>query len=366
MLCSQARACKDAPGDSFNRGCKQVASFLLSCASGIACERDAWENPWPPESSPGRWVNVRLCDGECKFVVWLHAGDAEWFANYLNCAHWCNVENPCWCCPANHFEYSTCSVHDCSKNAPFKDMLFTERDAPMSTHCLVQDLGLCRQHNPGDWQHSGALGAFQRIAGSELQEHLTSRHYTGTHASRLEQLWADIRELTCELGITNRMTNLTLSMFYSASSYPILKAKAAETEALMPILAELCDALRDPHSLTDSIRLRMLRNVCRGQDIIRQGSMFLTARESDELLESWEEVMACNNYLLHSCLEQGRLRYSMTIKHHYMWHVCYLGRFPNPRFAWCYPWEDYMGRLVVSAKTTMASSPPELVGKKLM
>ena len=43
-----------------------------------------------------------------------------------------------------------------------------------------------------------------------------------------------------------------------------------------------------------------------------------------------------------------------------------LTRFLNPRFHWCYQFEDYMGMIVTIARKCTASTPTTRVGSKVM
>ena len=72
------------------------------------------------------------------------------------------------------------------------------------------------------------------------------------------------------------------------------------------------------------------------------------------------------NWLMQDALDRKLLLWGFTVKLHFLWHTCDLARFQNPRLIWCYPLEDFMGKIVGSAKGCIAGTPAHLIGKKVM
>ena len=53
-------------------------------------------------------------------------------------------------------------------------------------------------------------------------------------------------------------------------------------------------------------------------------------------------------------------------KHHMLWHIAHMARWINPRAHWCYDFEDFVGDVIVSAKSCIAGTPMTLIGSKVM
>lgn len=368
-LCSQARANKNVAGDSLEDISTMIAHLFTSLKTGWSPRQDPWERDWPPGCIMLEYLNVQLCQGTCRFIVWLLGGDAQWFADYLRCPHYGSTEEPCHLCPANMHPASIYKVTDFQLDASFKDVLYGPDMEPMSDHPLVGGLGCTRQHNPHDWMHAGDLGVWQRVGGSILQDFVTSSAYEGRLEQRNESLWRDILFIYDQLGTKERLANLTLNMYYTNTPghAPCMSCKAAEMSDLMFVLRAMCYAFRSRHNhdLDGEVRLRMIDCICNCITVVKKGSPFLTAQQSGDLLSNFEEFLMCNNHLMKSAFARGQLRYHVTIKHHSLWHCCYLARYINPRLAWGYPFEDWMGRLVLAAKCCTAGSPPALIGNKV-
>ena len=64
-------------------------------------------------------------------------------------------------------------------------------------------------------------------------------------------------------------------------------------------------------------------------------------------------------------IKQGLLLYNIASKLYCFWHMCQMSKFMNPRAAWAYGFEDFMGKLSRSAAACVSGTPAKLVGKKL-
>lgn len=116
----------------------------------------------------------------------------------------------------------------------------------------------------------------------------------------------------------------------------------------------------------DTILLHTLNELCDVEMIIHTGPDFLSAAESRKLLQSMDNVMLGYNWLMKDALDRDLLRFGFTVKLHFLWHTCHLARFQNPRLIWCYPFEDYMGKVVQSAQGSIAGTAAPLMGNKVM
>ena len=62
----------------------------------------------------------------------------------------------------------------------------------------------------------------------------------------------------------------------------------------------------------------------------------------------------------------GRKLYHLTFKTHHLWHIADNSRFLNPRFTWCYGAEDFMCVIVTTGRASVAGTPMEGIGSKLI
>ena len=371
MLVSSARANQGEETDTFRQATKMAAHLLNFCRTGVFGSQDPWLRDWPMNSRQDDLKHTFLCEGRFHVVRWLLTGDSDWFGNYLRFPHHATNHLPCWLCPANRLD-PLCLVSDCAPGARFKSMLHGVHDddnanPPVSTHEIMEITGASRHHNHGDWQHAVDLGALAYFLASVLVCFLQNC-YTGTLNTRLQHMWKDIHQKYIDMNINpaNRMSNLTLKMFYNTSSFPLLHAKAAESAALLHVLHEMSFALRRPLELKDDVQHRALCHLVKCDNLVRKSGDFLNDSDARSLLSATEDFLLCQNWLLKHALREKKMLYPWTIKYHFMWHIAYLSRYGSPRLAWCYPFEDFMGRLVISAKASMAGTSQPMLGNKVM
>ena len=99
----------------------------------------------------------------------------------------------------------------------------------------------------------------------------------------------DICQIYDQLQSKNRLTNLTLKMFFSTTSIPVLHAKAAETSALLYVIRDLFGGWRRVGNTHDDVLMSTLNSMCDAGLIVRTGGDFL----SD--LEFWNRSTSFNN-----------------------------------------------------------------------
>eukprot|EP00969_Alexandrium_andersonii_P030409 1326228-Alexandrium_andersonii.AAC.1 len=148
-------------------------------------------------------------------------------------------------------------------------------------------------------------------------------------------------------------------------AFPCLKAKAAEARSLLFVMQDVCVALGTP---TDKAkhRLAAVASLCAMYRVFLTGPVVLPEEGAKAALEHCEAFLLHYNWLLHSSLHKGDLLYNFTFKFHHLWHISHLSAYLNPVATWCYKYEDFMGKLVQSAKACLAGSPMEIVGNKCM
>jgi len=104
----------------------------------------------------------------------------------------------------------------------------------------------------------------------------------------LARLWRRIGELYRELGIEERLTNLTLAMLCNVdkphANYPTLKAKAAETRHLVPVMAKLL-VEEDDGSDVSQHRIQAIQALCSFYTILESQPMFLPPSASNAVMK---------------------------------------------------------------------------------
>ena len=211
--------------------------------------------------------------------------------------------------------------------------------------------------------HTSCLGVCGYIMGSVLQE-LILFNGSNTPKENLKDFWGLLATKYSDDGVTNRLTSLTLPML-GALNKPCLHAKAAETQALLGPVSSIC---RDTHdgSDHDSHRLLVLESLHDLYRLLKAAPMFLDEEQWVRALALVDTVLLHNNALLHSSIQDGYILYPVHFKHHLLWHIVYSARWLNPTACWCYQWEDFMGKLVLSAKNCVAGTPMTMVASKVL
>ena len=113
-----------------------------------------------------------------------------------------------------------------------------------------------------------------------------------------------------------------------------------------------------------------LRKGCSIRGVLGRASKLCRLRDSPskDLREPSRLVLylLCHNYFVKCALARGRLLYHMATKMHLFWHLVDMARWQNPRWAACFEFEDFMGKMKKSAQAAMAGSSLALIGSKVM
>ena len=190
--------------------------------------------------------------------------------------------------------------------------------------------------------HTGDLGVVQAFAGRALDE--LCNEWPGEVAiqSKVNQLWLAIKSKYEENQCNNKLSMLKREMFHRQEDFPILKAKAAESRALLFTLRDICADLHDG-SDRDEHRARCFASLTSVYTIFQSADVVLTDAESKSALEHYNTFLLHYNWLLKRSLSQGVRRYGVYYKFHNMWHIVDQSKWLNPIYTWCYDFESFMG-----------------------
>ena len=163
-----------------------------------------------------------------------------------------------------------------------------------------------------------------------------------------------------------RLTNFNLEMFVHAEDVASLSAKAAETHHLLFAVCGVCSSL-NTGSDRDNHRRLALESLAGAYKVFKEGDMFLThAAANKKAAELLDAHLLHYNWLLHNALSNGYRCYPIQFNTHNIWHIADHAKCMNPRFTWCYEFEDFMGSMVTSAKACLAGAIMSLIGSKVV
>jgi hypothetical protein len=344
-----------------------IAHFFNAMYSGERPRLDPYGKPWPKDSVEAHNIDKPFLGGKHRIVVWRLTGDLEHHANEFLLSHF-NSNFPCSHCCVNRIEGAPLQVTDLARNAEWKkpEHQLSNRDVPTS-HPVWSIHGVTRAHAIGDLMHTGEGGVVLYCMGGAMRE-LTqeSTMYEGsTIEKRTSELFNDIQKQYKELNSDSKLNALYPSMFApDHTGFPCLHAKCAESRHLVPAM---CLVLRERgvHNRLDAHRLEAFEQLQRMYRIIAEGDMFLTAREAADILDAVERFLVHYNFLHKYWQSRGKLLYNITIKAHILWHIAYDARYLNPRSAWVYDFEDFVGKIMKCAKACVAGTPMHLISHKV-
>ena len=303
-------------------------------------------NPFRDGTFAASVAGQPICEGRFRGCIWAMPMDAEWACNELGTEHFNGVSCCPWC-PADRDRFN---VRDCSKAACWKPFVYVPGHARIvSAHPIWQrGLGTSRFTYIGDWMHSGDGGVLLLLHASVFKDLLSPGEPfgDGSAAGNRGKLWEALQQGYIDADERKRLYNLPLEMIggLESGTYPKLKAKCNESKCLVkPMLLMLIKF--DDGSDRAAHRIQCYQRLHRMNVIMAEGGLFLTEEAAADLLSSCEAFMQHYSWLAVKSMEAGLLRYNVTPKLHYLWHIAYFGRFQNPKAVWCYGFEDFVGRI---------------------
>jgi len=273
-------------------------------------------------------------------------GDLEFFANVLGMSHW-NSDELCWACDASKKD----AARDWQCN--WANRGWTLRDPAdykfNTLHPLFKLPGVTSWCVCFDQLHClDNHGVASHLVGSSLHQMIYTKVRGKAANEELARLWRRIGELYRELGIEERLTNLTLAMLCNVdkphANYPTLKAKAAETRHLVPVMAKLL-VEEDDGSDVSQHRIQAIQALCSFYTILESQPMCLPPSASNAVMKTMETLLLHYAWLHDDALGKDQWLYNMVPKCHYSWHLAYNCRFMNARFSWTYKCESWVGKV---------------------
>ena len=213
--------------------------------------------------------------------------------------------------------------------------------------------------------HTSCLGVAQSMLGAVLSELVDEDHFAGPIPFRLAQIFGLIKRYYGAMNTPARLANLKKSILGSRRHWSALSAKAAETQHLLFVMQFVLRDLNDG-SAHHEHRLRAVCCLIRIYTAFKDGGLVLDPGVADSALEEMNLLYAHWHWLLCRAMGRGDLNWPVLQQMHTLYHIVHQSKYLNPRYTWCYQYEDYMRTVVMAAKTSMAGSPMHIIGSKVI
>jgi hypothetical protein len=326
--------------------CGRYAQWdMETLLSGTHPVLDATGQPWPVGSVESKAQGKPLAGGFF-FVPWIIKGDLEYYANVLGLEHWGRALHPCMFCKVDRGDWPWTD----HRLLGHPNLQWTEaewRANHPNVHRLFSILAMGLWSIQLDIMHTVSLGVAQHIAGNILYEIIYVVLARGSVKSRVQDLWLAILEGYRLISATTRLGGLTLSMFTDPSRphqvFPLLKAKAKETEWLCRALAFVWPQFNDEDNPCHKHMSRVLALLLEFYAIAARGGIFHPPEDRERVLTIALNMLAHYNWLSKWAETTGAKRWNTVLKHHYTGHLAQQAQWLHMRAGATYVDEDYMG-----------------------
>ncbi len=296
--------------------------------------------------------------------LWVITGDLDYFFKVLGLQNY-NSNCPCSLCPATSTEMPW---FDWRPEALWLRNIYKAGEVPLR-NLLFTLPGVSVGTIFPDWMHVKHLGLDKKCYGSIL--------YALIHLVLLDEPAENLRHIACEiqdtyrkLGVTNRYSQMKMRMFFTEKGV-VLKGKAQEVKNLGPVLLviwikHMNVELRIHRQIRILLELSVrLETIIDDMDV---ADWRPSSDKSEELIEIGHAYLA----MLQSVNDEINTGdssvelFHVTVKAHFLVHICYLAKYLCPRVAWCYRGEDFMGKIRPLAASCAKGSQPWDVTNKIM
>ena len=342
---------------------------LAACLAGLHPALDWDEEPWPQGSQRARLANTPL-HPEGKFIgVFQLLGDLDELCNVYGLRHF-NSREPCfWCrCTTEaHLPWT-----DFSPAAAWRQTLEEPGPAgpampPPSDNEIWMVPGLSIFSIGWDLLHGCDVGPCLHVLGNCLED-LMEIHTLGRNdAARVGAVWEAAQQLYRAMGIQNRLAHLDLNSWrHGSDQFPRLRAKGNEAKHFLPVMDALLQRFDPGQTLYHRVRTRMVASLLAFYSIVDLPKLLLTPEEARAGHTAIMQFLRDYSWLSSNAMRQGKLRWQLTIKFHYMAHAADLLRWYNPKFSSTYPGESFVGKISKVALSASMGKPAFALGGLLM
>ena len=157
-------------------------------------------------------------------------------------------------------------------------------------------------------------------------------------------------------------------MFEPGDGFPVLRGKAAEIRHFAgPLLLAFEQRVGD--TILQRKQMRAVLTMAKRIETILDNHL-ADYRFPDDIAREFQDCIKkfvlLNAALGHHFHPLHKRLFHFTIKMHYMMHLGMVGRFANPRLAWCYSGEAMMKRIKTIVQSSQRGGAPHVVIRKTM
>ena len=302
--------------------------------------------PWPPGSYGARMAGKPIAPGVFFGVVHRITGDLEWCANRLGCQNLQpNVGRPCaW----RSADRDRVPFKDLRMEADWVGTIIQHPQPRPNVFPVWGIIGISIFTLAIDLMHCGDLGILLHFIGTCIFTFVFEGPFGGTRSERVDAVWHIVQREYAAQNISCRFSRLELGMFCKRDSphseFPLLKAKAAESRSLLPVVLVLCNEL-NTGSERDQTRLLCAVHLSRFYATVHAAGHVPTPDEYEKLRRAaFDAMLPYMKLSFHAASVEGQYLWNIVNKHHLFLHLALQSKHLNPECVWAYPFEDLMGR----------------------
>ena len=153
-----------------------------------------------------------------------------------------------------------------------------------------------------------------------------------------------------------------------ATSFPELKAKAAEVRHLAEPLHALCQELLNGDNEVHKNMVLIMKMAVNMESVMdeHKDEFRLPPAAAAKFKESAYAFAALTAVLGHHFHPRGDRLFNFTIKSHYLCHLGDTAAYWNPRKSWCYAGEDMMHKMKVLIQSSQRGAAAHVVVPKVI
>ena len=358
-----ARCSKDGK-DTLSEMYRCFRWSLTACLEGVHPAQDHDEKPWPRGSDRAKLAGQPL-DPEGRFLaVFQILGDLDELCNGLGLAHF-NSLKPCfWCgCDTAGLPWTDFRATAAWRPTIVRPQLVMP---PPADHEIWKLPGVTVLSVGWDILHGLDLGPTQHVLGNCLEDLVQCGDLGRTAEERIKVVWSRSLEIYKELHIANRLPNLELNTFRTAGNFPRLRGKGNESRHYLKVMQQLLVEFQPVATPYIERRNAMVANLLRFYAIVEEKGFFLSPEEAEEGERMVQSFLQNYTWLAKRALNQGELRWQVTIKMHYLAHAAEMLKWSNVRHSSTYPGEAFVGKIAKMAFSASLGKPPYLLGGLLL
>ena len=145
----------------------------------------------------------------------------------------------------------------------------------------------------------------------------------------------------------------------------MLKAKATECKHFIPVLAIIARSMAGGTEY-DEHQACLLEGLAAFGRLMDESPIFPTDDQAEKAMTIMQDVLKHADWLKQTSEAASSGRFHIVFKHHFFQHMAEQFKFMNPRLAWCFKAEDYVGEIATIAHScSFGTRSIDLPGKAL-